>query len=195
MLISDKDERYQIVATTITTFFNNDSEVSLYLIEALKRPNRGDVETSKLLDFLVIICRFRFAFLERSSPYYWRNFRRSHMNAKDLLMELDYLRSEAAYANLEKEGVFEDYLNDEDLTEMMRIWHEVDGKLREICDAAIVAQLEIDVSSEISERIVEQLKRIYDEVKPYNALLGATVAQRLIEVFRKDDPRLQAKTG
>ena len=38
VLVADNEQRHRVVATTVTTFFNNDCEVSLYLIEALKPP-------------------------------------------------------------------------------------------------------------------------------------------------------------
>jgi hypothetical protein len=37
VLVADNKQRHRVVATTVTTFFNNDCEVSLYLIEALQR--------------------------------------------------------------------------------------------------------------------------------------------------------------
>lgn len=39
VLVADNEQRHRLVATTVTTFFNNDCEVSLYLIEALQ-PSR-----------------------------------------------------------------------------------------------------------------------------------------------------------
>jgi hypothetical protein len=39
VLVADNEQRHRVVATTVTTFFNNDCEVSLYLIEALQ-PSR-----------------------------------------------------------------------------------------------------------------------------------------------------------
>jgi len=38
VLVADNEQRHRVVATTVTTFFNNDCEVSLYLIEALQGP-------------------------------------------------------------------------------------------------------------------------------------------------------------
>jgi hypothetical protein len=39
VLVADNKQRHRVVTTTVTTFFNNDCEVSLYLIEALQ-PSR-----------------------------------------------------------------------------------------------------------------------------------------------------------
>lgn len=197
VLISSREKRHQVVATTITNFYNNDSEVSLYLIEAQDRPDRGDPETTKLLACLNIVCRFRFAFLERTSSYYWRNFGKSRMNARDLLLELDYLKSEATAANLEKEGAYEEFLDDKVLTEMIGVWNGVDVELRKICSDAAVSRLDSEDSPAITERIVEQLKKIYDELRPYNTLLGIKVAKQLSDVFKKGDssPQTKPKTG
>ena len=48
-------------------------------------------------------------------------------------MELDYLKGEATNANLEKPGAWEDFMSNEQLTEMMRVWNEVDIELRKAC--------------------------------------------------------------
>lgn len=182
VLISSRGQRFRIIATTVTTYFNNDSEVSLYLIEALQRPDRGDADTSILLNCLTIICRFRFAFLEGASHFYWRNFGRSPLGPRDLLMELDYLKSESIRANIEQPGAWERFVkNSEELTEMMRIWNEVDTELRRSCNVAI-RQREA-VQSAANEVIIAQLKRISDEVRPFNTRLGAAIAKELVNAF------------
>jgi hypothetical protein len=195
VLISNRGQRYRVIATTVTTYFNDDSEVSLYLIEALQRSDGGDRETSNLLNCLTIVCRFRFAFLEGASPYFWRNFARSPKSARSLLMELDYLRSEAANAELDKPGVYEDFMTSEELTEMMRIWGEVDLELRAACNAVIAQRNWVPTAAELAT-IVSQLKRIHDEVKPFNTLLGFAVSDKLLSVFKRDHPvgELRAKT-
>lgn len=190
VLISSNDQRYRIIATTVTTYFNNDSEVSLYLIEALQRGDRGDVETSNLLNCLTIVCRFRSAFLEGTSPYYWLNLDSSaaipRSKAKELLMELDYLNSEAVNANLDKPGAWKDFVSTEQLTEMMTIWKEVDLALRNACNALIKQQPNVAAAPELTTDVVVQLKRLFDDVKPYNTLLGAAVTKRLLKVFERD---------
>ncbi len=40
VLVADNKQRHRVVATTVTTFFNNECEVSLYLIEPLQRRPR-----------------------------------------------------------------------------------------------------------------------------------------------------------
>jgi hypothetical protein len=194
VLVADDERRHRVVATTVTTFFNNDSEVSLYLIEALKRPDRGNEETSNLLNVITIVCRFRFAFLEFKSEFYHENFRTSlgtpQAKAKELLMELDYLRSEATHANLEKPGAYLDFMAQPRLTEMMQIWKEVDLRLRGAC-AALMARphdamnATSDIDAPVAE-IVAQLNRIHEEVRPFNAELGEAIARKMATVFERD---------
>jgi hypothetical protein len=194
-LVAENEQRHRVVATTVTTFFNNDCEVSLYLIEALQRRDRGDEATSDLLNGITIICRFRFAFLEFKSEFYHENFRTNYRGtlqskAKELLTELDYLRSEAIHANLEKPGAWLEFMKQERLNEMMKIWRDVDQKLRGACDAVIAQPHDTvnavrDIDAPVSE-IVAQLKRIHEEVRPFNGELGEAIARKLAVVFEAD---------
>jgi len=190
VLISSKDQRYRIVATTITTYFNTDTEISLYLIEGLKRHDRGDTMTSDFLNCLILVCRFRFAFLEGASPFYWLNFESSsafpQAKAKDLLMELDYLKSEAIHANLDKPGAWEGLISTEQLTEMMKVWREIDLELRKASNAVIGQGADTQNAGRLTTHVVAQLKRIFDEIRPFNTLLGAAVMRRLLVEFDRD---------
>ncbi len=183
VLISNRDERYRIIATTVTTYFNEESEVSLYLIEALKRPDRGDPTTTKLFNCLNIICRFRFAFLEGSSPYYWMNFTKAAINGKSLLMELDYLKSEAIQAELQQPGAWKDFMTETELSRMVTTWDEVDLALRECCAAGIRPGVSSAEDDALTGQIRTHLKRIDDEIKPFNKWLGKTVSEMLAKVF------------
>jgi hypothetical protein len=195
VLVSADDVRYRVIATTVTTFFNGDAEVSLYLIPGLKRRDRGDEETTRLLNCLVLVCRFRFAFLERSSTFYWRNFESARdplrSIARDLIMELDYLNSEAAHANLEKPGAYEGLVTGQDLTQMIHNWREIDCSLRNACNA-VIQPLQAEVNeTELRTSIVAQLKRLFEQVKPFNSLLGAALARRMAEIFNAENGRIE----
>jgi hypothetical protein len=188
VFICNKGQRHRIVPTTITNYYNNDAEVSLYLIECMKRSDQGDPETSNLLNLLILICRFRFAFLEGTSPFYWRNFN-STGNPRELLMEIDYLKSEATNANLERPGAYEEFMTEEKLSEMMNIWSDVDLELRRACNAALTELTELNggpLSAPLVSQIVTQLKRIFTDLKPFNTLLGQAVSERLMQVFDRD---------
>ena len=186
VLISNRGQRYRIIPTTITAYYNNYVEVSLYLIEALQRQERGDTETSKLLNLLILVCRFRFAFFEGTSPYYWRNFESRPANPRDLLMELDYLRSEATNANIDKPGAYEGFMPEQKLSDAMRIWKEIELGLRNACNMALMQPDNVSKRAEINANISAQLKRIYEEIKPFNALLGVAVSDQLLNVFKRD---------
>jgi len=186
VLISSQGQRYRIIATTVTTYFNNDFEVCLYLIQGLQRIQRGDMETSSLLNCLTIVCRFRFAFLEGTSPFYWRNFELSPASPRELLIELDYLKSEAVIANLDQPGAYEEFMKPEQLTEMVKVWNEVDLELRKLCNAAIAEQNSSPSPNGYNEQIVTQLKRIANDVRPFNTLLGAAVSKALLNMYEDE---------
>jgi hypothetical protein len=183
VLISHDGHRYRIIATTVTTYFNSDSDVSLYLIEGLQRRPLGDPVTSNLLNLLTIVCRFKFAFLEGTSPFYWRNFANASASPRELLMELDYLKSEAITANLDQPGAWEQFMDPKELSEMMRVWNEVDDELRKMCNSAIMQRVPFTPAAEVTQQIVIQLERIFKELKPFNTILGIAVSTRLQEIF------------
>lgn len=194
VLVADNEQRHRVVATTVTTFLNNDCEVSLYLIEALQRRDRGEEVTSNLLNGLIIVCRFRFAFLEFKSEFYYRNFQTNfgtiQAKAKELVMELDYLRSEAIHASLEKPGAWQEYMDEPRLTAMMSIWHDIDLEIRATCERLLSTPA--DESNNASalkasvDAIVDQLKKINDQVRPYNNELGEAIAKKMSIVFGRD---------
>ena len=183
VLISSKGQRYRVIATTITTYYNNDVEISLYLVEGLHRIAHGDPETSKLLDLMTIICRFRFAFLERSSPYYWLNFAAKPTSPKELLMELDFLNSEAANANIEKPGMYAEFMTEESLSAAMESWKKLELELRMTCGEALL-QTDASARSKLVQQIVPILKGINGQMKPINTALGIAVAERMLKVFK-----------
>jgi hypothetical protein len=194
VLVADNEQRHRVVATTVTTFFNNDCEVSLYLIEALQRRDRGEEASSNLLNGITIVCRFRFAFLEFKSEFYHKNFRTKfgtpQAKAKELLMELDYLRSEATHANLEKPGAWMEYMSEPRLTAMMLLWSDVEIKLRAACDALLSRPVDETTNENCIEasveEIVSQLKRIDADLRPFNAELGEAIARKMTVVFGED---------
>jgi hypothetical protein len=187
VLISNRENRYRVIPTTVTTYFNNESEVSLYLVEALQRRERGDVETTNLLNCLIVVSRFRFAFLEGSSPFYWLNFGRSAAGPRELLMELDYLKSESINANIDQPGVWERFLDRDSLTKMMANWNEVDSELRKACTAALVERKDAQPPNELIQQIVTQLQKLYDSVIGFNTLLGKEISAQLCNAFKEGD--------
>jgi TIR domain len=197
VIVAHNERLHRVVATTVTTFFNNDSEVSLYLVEALQRLDHGEEATSNLLNGVTIVCRFRFAFLEAKSDFYYKNFPPTigtpRAKAKELLMELDYLRSEAIHANLDKLGMWEPFMDKNRFDAMTQTWKDVDLKLRGACAALIAPPRDAttsDVAGPVSD-IVVQLKRIHEEIRPFNAELGQKIAREMEAVF-KDGKRAWA---
>ncbi len=199
IIISSNDYRFRIIATTVTTYFNGDCDVSLYLIEGLQRADRGDPETSTLLKALNLICRFRFAFLERRSEWYWLNFERTavplYVVAKELLTELDFLRTEALHADLASPGAWEEFTRSNELREMQQIWNEIDLALRAACNDAITQRNPTATEAELKSRISAQLERIYREVRPFNTLIGMRISEKMAALLKEDNLATAGKDG
>jgi hypothetical protein len=190
VLVADNEQRHRVVVTTVTTFNNNDCEVSLYLIEALRRLDRGEERTSNLLNGITAVCRFRFAFLELKGEFYYENFPYKkgtpETKAKELLMELDYLHSEATHAKLQMPGPWKEFMEEPRFSKMMKIWGEVEKELRGACAALIAQPLDAVEAETNINAIVAQLGRIDKEVRPFNAELGAAIAREMVAVFEKN---------
>src|SRR5271166_5224044 len=69
ILSSDESRSYRLILTTATKYFDNSREFNLYFVEALKREEYGDRNTTLLLKGLELVCRYRFLFLERDSKF------------------------------------------------------------------------------------------------------------------------------
>jgi hypothetical protein len=79
-------------------------------------------------------------------------------------------------------------MSSEELTKMMTAWKEVDIELRKACCAAIAQRTGVPVpaTAELTEKIVTQLKKMFNDIKPFNTLLGIAVTQRLLNIFEGD---------
>jgi hypothetical protein len=141
--------------------------------------------TAAPLNGITIVCRFRSAFLEYKSDLYHTNFRTGtrtpQAKAKELLMELYYLRSEAIHANLEKPGMWLKFMGQERLDTMLQIWRDVDLKSRDACGTLLALSRDATASD-----VDVPIRRIDTEVRPFNTELGYAIAHEMQAVFKFD---------
>ena len=69
ILSFDKKKIFRIFISQITHYYNNDSEVQIYLIEVLRRKDYGDPDSTLLLHALEVSLSYRFMFLEKLSQF------------------------------------------------------------------------------------------------------------------------------
>jgi hypothetical protein len=179
-------KRYRLIVTTVTTYFTNEFETSLYLVEALKRPDRGYPETTQLLKGLNIVCRFRFFFMEKMSDFYYVNFGSKPVAdlprlANALTAELDFQRSEAMDAELHQPGNWEQFMDVTVLNSMLETWGPLAGEIRQLCSDALQEGTQ-ERQKQIFDGLKARLKRIYDEFKIHNSALIGAIAGNLIKL-------------
>ena len=68
IVLSPDNHVYRLILTTSTTYLNGKMDVNIYIVEALTRPDHGDLTTTRLLKGLELASRFRFMFLEKGQP-------------------------------------------------------------------------------------------------------------------------------
>jgi hypothetical protein len=197
VLTSVKDKRFRVVPTTVSKYFNNDAEVSIYLIEALLRKDYGDLHSSQALRALNLISRFQFAFLEINSPFTKLNFRPKENELTkvwELQTELDYLDSETKNANLDVAGLWTHYMSVDQLTLMAGVWTDIKQKLRAECNQALGRDGSTGGSTAWIEGIRAQLERISREMRPFISQLGKAIAAKLRDIYGDDGTNDAAAT-
>src|SRR5262249_30242273 len=61
---NDPQDLYRLILTTVTSYYNNQIDVSVYLVHYSQRTDYEDLRTSLLLKALQLVCRYRFLLLE-----------------------------------------------------------------------------------------------------------------------------------
>ncbi len=191
--------RFRLVLTTSTTFYNGDVEASVYLVESLQRPNYGRADTTLLLKGLHLVCRFRFMFLETESEYYWLNVhqwtRKQIPNlARQLIAELDLIRTEAREAQLDKPGTWAAFVSIDELVEMGRVWAPLEESVRTLCLSAIEKAPDETALMKIRNQLELQLKELSQSISPHNAALLKAMSVKLADLATSAaSPRADAR--
>ena len=189
----DQVHRYRLVLTTSTTFYNNEVEASLYLVEALTRRDYGWPDTTLLLKGLHIVCRFRFLFLESDSDFYHFNVKRLAAGllpntARQLVGELDLLYSDMLQADLHKPGSWKAFVPLDQLEKMSMVWAPIEEAIRKLCADAVRESGNHEALTRLSSELAAQLKKIEEQMTDHNVTLIKSMASKLTELATHSDP-------
>ena len=137
ILSSDELRIYRVILTTSTTYFNGDKDVSIYFVEALRRKDYGDKDTSLILRALDLVCRFRFMFLESHSEFYAPNVQATAIDrvpalARDVVRELNLMGKDARETGLDQPHIWARFIAPETIVEMSKVWAPREARLREL---------------------------------------------------------------
>jgi hypothetical protein len=169
IMASDGKTPYRVILTTATKFYDDYREYSLYFVEVLQREDYGDQETTYLLKGLEMVCRFRSAFLERSSEFLGENVglvqpEQLPRLASRLLKELNLLHRDAQEAGLDRPGMFAKYV-------------------------VMAAKGQPMLLQSLGDEMAETLIAMEKVVRPENALLLREMAAELNKSVEQQDKR------
>ena len=112
---NDEAKTYRIILTTATRLYDDSREFNLYFVEALRREDIGDANTTRLLKGLELVCRFRFLFLESDSEFGFQNVQRTSPEklpevVSRLQRELNLLRKDSRDVGLDQPFVWSKFV-------------------------------------------------------------------------------------
>jgi hypothetical protein len=141
-LILSKDEQsvFRLILSKIVDYFDGTREFHIYFVEVLIPKIEGNAETTRLLVALDIVCRFRFLFLEKTSPYNIDYLKVQHhfgsqkgfcKAMQDLTQELDFLQAKALRFDLSNPEEWTTIIDDREVVAKMFItWSPLERVLR-----------------------------------------------------------------
>jgi hypothetical protein len=187
LLAQDGKTLYRPVLTTLSEFNNDDREASLYFIEIKRRVGHGDEKTTKLLEGLDAICRFRFLFLERSSNFQPLNLNicRTISDAKifadELMAEIYYLENDLTAAGLDQPASWAEFVDENKINEMLNAWLPLRNRLHSDCLNIISSQTNDDVHA-LTEPLSLTLSETRSGISSHNSLLLSNLTSKLGEL-------------
>jgi TIR domain len=183
VISSDGKNTYRVILTSSVRYYDDKREFTLYLVEALARPDNGDELTTQTLKAIEFACRFRFLFFEKASPFSPQSVDLTdlHFSARKLIRELDWLRKDSSDSKLDQPSVWLGLVKDPDkFNALVRLYQPKEQQLRTI--AARI--LETDESSDLSS--------LKEELRNELADLKQTVESGNAELIRELTAKLQA---
>jgi TIR domain len=193
---NDEAKTYRIILTTATRYYDDSREFNLYFVEALRRQDYGDKDTTLLLKGLELVCRFRFLFLEDDSDFSYRSVQMTPPErlpevTSRLQRELNLLRKDSRDAGLDMPNIWRRFVSWELLEKMGSDYGPREKKIR----AAIAEILDAKTKAAKPEKMVELrqglsdlLKDLEETLRPENTLLLQQMAGKLQEITGKPNP-------
>jgi hypothetical protein len=181
---------FRLILTTSTTYYNGKIEASIYAIEVLQRPDRGDPLTSLLAKALKSALRFRSLFLERDGLYNYLNIAFGQdaiaKVGADIVAELDFLTMDLTEADFNKPAAYAEILTNEKIELMANTWQPLREQLLENCNAAMAA-MPGEATDKAKSELAATLREINVRVGPLNDTFLKAVAAKLVEIAEQGD--------
>jgi hypothetical protein len=183
---------YRVILTTATKFYDDFREYSLCFVEVLQREDQGDADTTYLLKGLELVCRFRSAFLERTSKFLGDNVglvQPAHLPklASELLKELNFLHRDAQEAGMDEPGTLAKYVDLDHIRTIAEAYRPAESKLREVISKIMGARGQVAILKPLGDQMAQILTEMEKVVRPENALLLGEMVTQLGKVVKQQD--------
>ncbi|MFY9644177.1 MAG: hypothetical protein WAK29_03310 [Terriglobales bacterium] len=194
---SDDAKAYRVILTTATKYYDDNREFNVYFVEALQRPDYGDVSTTLLLKGLELVCRFRFMFLEDASQFSAGNVLATQTAripelASRLLKELNLLRKDSRDAGLDDPPVWRNFVSWEDILKMGQEYRPREQQIRAIVGRIVGARGQAELIGPLQAELSSALSEMEEKVRPLNTVLLRQMASKLNDMVPACSPRLAA---
>jgi hypothetical protein len=181
---SDGAKAYRVILTSTVRYFDDKRELNLYFVEALRRGDFGDEETTLLLRALELSCRFRFMFFEKSSSFSSLSVKLSQIEALPILgarilKELNLLRKESREAGLDHVGQWMKLVNPGQFAEMVQGYQPMERRIRDLATRILEAKGKAEVLSACQAELVAALEELQRTVEPGNSSLIQEMTRKL----------------
>lgn len=185
LLANDGKSLYQPILTTLSKFNNGRQEASIYLVEIQRRTSDGREETTRLLNGIECVCRFRFLFLEADSPFRSINAKvndptKVSQLADRIVTELSQLKGELAIAGLDNPAVWIRWIDVQKLQEMMVTWDALRISLTNSATKAISNPIQA------SPELAKVLDDVFAKMRSLNMDLLEGMANSLVTLCKED---------
>lgn len=184
---ADKTRSYRIILTACAKYYDDRREFTLCFVEALRRKDFGNGDTSLLLKGLDMVCRFRFLILEKDSEFSANSILLSRPDdlpdlAHGLIRELDLLGRDAKDVGLHKASVWSRFVDWEHLLKMGQDYQPLEQSLREVVGRILSAQDKPDVLLSLRKELADVVRCLEEKIRPANTLLVRSMATKLQEI-------------
>jgi hypothetical protein len=193
ILSSDESKAYRIILTTATKYWDDTREFNLYFVETLRPEEYGDKDTTLMLEGLEVVCRYRFMFLESSSPFSANNLRATDTErflemAARLLRELNLMRIEATNAGLDQPNYWSQFVGWDLILKMGETYRPRELQIRELIGRVLNAKDDKETLTAVRRDLSKVVGELEDETRAPNACLIEAMAKKLLALVTPEKP-------
>lgn len=184
IIMGNDDKMYRVVLTESTLFYDGRRHFLLSFVEIVPRKDYGDKDTTTLLKAMDLVLRYRFLFLEQSSPYSPEIFALLTQDdvAKavgDLITELNWIRRDGRLYALYDPRTWTTITDFARVDAMIRAWRPLAEQIRLASAKIKLASREAGPLTDLQNEFVTILGQTREAIRSHNCRLIEEIAGKL----------------